>query len=227
MPKKKQRKFSELNTFANVVQPGYRYPVSDHPLKGQWGQKFFYNDNPITLEVGCGKGEYTVGLADAWPEINFTGIDIKGNRIWTGAKYALENAMTNVGFLRIQAENLEYFFGPDEVSAIWVTFPDPQPNKPRERKRLTSQRFLNIYRKFLKPGGVIYLKTDNFPLYEYTLEVIESNSHQLHFATNDLYGNPGDTDPVILGIRTFYESIFLENGMNICFIKFSLNKNNL
>lgn len=226
MPKKKQRKFSELNTFTNVVQPGYRYPVSDYPLKEQWGQKFFYNDNPITLEVGCGKGEYTVGLANAWPGMNFIGIDIKGNRIWTGAKYALENAMNNVGFLRIQAENLEYFFGPDEVSAIWVTFPDPQPNKPRERKRLTSQRFLNIYRKFLKPGGVIYLKTDNFPLYEYTLEVIASNGHQLHFATADLYGNPGETDPVTLGIRTFYESIFLEKGMKICFIKFSLDKDN-
>ncbi len=226
MPKKKQRRFSELNTFANVVQPGYRYPVSDHPLKGQWGQKFFYNNNPIVLEVGCGKGEYTVGLASAWPGINFLGVDIKGNRIWTGAKHALENAMTNVGFLRIQAEKLEYFFGTHEVSEIWVTFPDPQPNKPREKKRLISQRFLNIYRKFLKPGGFIYLKTDNISLFEYTLEVIEENNHQLHFATSDLYSNPGNTNPVILGIRTFYESIFLEKGMNICFIKFSLDKNN-
>ncbi len=226
MPKNKHRKFSELNAFANVVQPGYQFPVSDHPLKGQWRQKFFYNDNPVILEIGCGKGEYTIGLAEAFPGYNFIGIDIKGNRLWTGAKYALETGLSNVGFLRIQAEHIECFFDKEEVDGIWVTFPDPQPNKPRTRKRLTSPAFLSRYKNILKPHASVYLKTDSSLLYEYTLEVIEQHNHELIVATDDLYGRPGDIDPVILGIKTFYENIFLEKGDNICFTKFRLQQEN-
>lgn len=222
MSKNKQRKFIEINTFANVVQPGYRYPVSDYVLKGQWRQKFFYNDNPIILEVGCGKGEYTIGLAENFPDHNFVGIDIKGNRLWTGAKYAMENAMHNVAFLRIQAENLSCFFGEKEVDGIWVTFPDPQLNKPKIKKRLTSPRFLEIYSKFLKPGATIHLKTDNTQFYQFTLETIRKDNHHLHFATADLYQNPGDTDNVFLKIKTYYEKMFLNQGKKICYLSFSL-----
>jgi tRNA (guanine-N7-)-methyltransferase len=222
VPKNKHRKFAEINTFSNVVQPGFRYPVSNHFLKGNWNHQFFFNDKPIVLEIGCGKGEYTIGMAKAFPERNFLGIDIKGNRIWTGANFALENAMTNVGFLRVQAEHLSCFFGEAEISEIWVTFPDPQNNKPRIRKRLTSPQFIDLYCKFLKPGAPIYLKTDNLLFYEYTLEVINECGYKLHTATDDLYGNPKDTDPLVLDIKTYYENIFLKEGKKICFLKFSI-----
>ncbi len=227
MPKNKHRKFTDINTFANVVQPGYRFPVSDHPLKGQWRQKFFYNNRPVILEIGCGKGEYTIGLANAYPQYNFIGIDIKGNRLWTGAKYALENAMANVGFLRIQAEHIACFFDKDEVAGIWVTFPDPQPNKPRIKKRLISPQFLSRYKTFLEPHAPICLKTDNKALYDYTLEVVENEGCHLHVATDDLYENPKDVDPLVLGIQTFYESMFLEKGEKICFTQFCLNGKDL
>ncbi|TVQ16312.1 MAG: tRNA (guanosine(46)-N7)-methyltransferase TrmB [Bacteroidetes bacterium] len=226
MPKNKHRKFTEINAFANVVQPGYRYPVSDYPLKGQWGQKFFYNNQPIILEVGCGKGEYTVGLAKAFPGYNFIGIDIKGNRLWTGAKYALEKGMSNVGFLRIQAEHLEYFFDTNEISGIWVTFPDPQLNKPRVKKRLTSPAFLSRYHTILKPEGSVYLKTDNALFYEYTLEVIKQYKHDLVVATHDLYGESNHIDTAILDIQTYYENIFLQKGEKICFTQFRLQNGN-
>ena len=222
MPKNKQKKFAEINAFSNVVQPGYKYPVTNHPIRGSWNEEYFFNQNPITLEVGCGKGEYTIGLAGAFPDQNFVGIDIKGNRLWTGAKFALENAMFNVAFLRIQAEHLKYFYGPEEVSGIWITFPDPQPNKPREKKRLISERFLDIYAAFLKPGAPLMLKTDNKRLFDYTLETIERNNLKLHYATDDLYANPGNIDPVVLDIKTYYEKTFLEKGEKICFIQFSL-----
>jgi tRNA (guanine-N7-)-methyltransferase len=222
VPKNKHRKFSEINTFANVIQPECHFPVIDHPYKGQWGQRFFNNNNPIILEIGCGKGEYTIGLAKAFPDHNFIGIDIKGNRLWTGARYALENALSNVGFLRVQAEHLNSFFGSDEISGIWVTFPDPQPNKPRVRKRLTSPEFLNLYTCFLRPDAPVYLKTDNLPLYQYTLDIVEKRNHHIHLATSDLYGSPGETDRLVLSIQTYYENIYLEKGKTICFLKFSM-----
>ncbi len=223
MSKNKHRKFAELNTFPNVIQPGYRYPVNDHPLKGNWNKKFFCNNNPIILEIGCGKGEYTIGLAKAYPQYNFVGIDIKGNRMWSGAKTALENAISNVGFLRIQAEHLYCFFGENEVAGIWITFPDPQPNKPRIKKRLTSPRFLDIYQGFTTQGAPIHLKTDNYNIFEYTLGVIKKRELNLHMATRDLYGNPGDIDPIVLSIQTYYENMFLDKGEKICFIRFSIN----
>lgn len=222
MSKNKHRKFAEINSFANVVQPGYRFPVSDYHLKGFWNSRFFHNPNPVILELGCGKGEYTVGLAEAYPHQNFIGVDIKGNRMWTGAKNALESGMTNVGFLRIRAEHLSCFFAPGEIDGIWITFPDPQPNKPKERKRFTSPRFLEIYKAFLKPFAPICLKTDNRELFEYSLEVIKSQGCNLHTATFDLYGEPVDVDPLVLNIQTYYESQFLREGKKICFARFDL-----
>ena len=222
MPKNKHRKFAEINSFPNVVQPEYRFPVPDYHLKGKWGERFFFNENPIILEIGCGKGEYTVGLAKAFPGYNFLGIDIKGNRLWTGARDAMENALTNVGFLRVQAEHLYGFFSKNEISGIWITFPDPQLNKPRERKRLTSPRFLNLYKGFLKEDAPIYLKTDNRTFYDFTLDLIKDQGHRLKIATADLYGDPKGVDPQVLNIKTYYESIFLEKGEKICFLEFSL-----
>ncbi len=224
MPKNKHRKFAEINAFPNVVQPEYTYPVSDFHLKGKWGENFFHNDNPIILEIGCGKGEYTIGLAKAYPQYNFIGIDIKGNRLWTGAKSAMENAMHNVGFLRVQAEHLHCFFAKDEVSGIWVTFPDPQLNKPKEKKRLTSLRFQNIYKGFLKKGGSVMLKTDNRHFFDYTLEVASENNLEVVHATSDLYGNPGNVEPLVLSVQTYYESIFLEKGDKISFMEFKLDQ---
>jgi tRNA (guanine-N7-)-methyltransferase len=222
VPKNKHRKFAEINTFPNVIQPEYRFPIPDHHLKGKWNQRFFFNDNPVVLEIGCGKGEYTIGLAKAFPQYNFIGIDIKGNRLWTGAREAMEQALANVGFLRIQAEHLNGFFDRDEVSGIWITFPDPQPNKPKVKKRLTSERFLNIYSKFLKPDAPIFLKTDNRSFYDFTLDVIHEGKHNLKLATHDLYGKPEGVDPLVLSIKTYYESLFLVKGDKICFLEFSL-----
>lgn len=224
MPKNKHRKFAELNIFPNVVQPEYRYPVFDYHLKGAWGEKFFHNENPVLLELGCGKGEYTIGLADLFPEKNFIGIDIKGNRLWTGAKLALERAMTNVGFLRIQAEHLASFFSKDEISGIWITFPEPQTNKPKEKKRFTSERYLNIFKNFLKPDAPIYLKTDNRDFFDYTLDVIARNNHLLRYSTTDLYNEPGLENLHASSIQTYYEKMFLEKGEKICYLEFSLNK---
>jgi tRNA (guanine-N7-)-methyltransferase len=222
VPKNKHRKFSDINSFPNVVQPGYKFPVSDHYLKGNWNTQFFYNNNPIILEIGCGKGEYTIALAKAYPDYNFLGIDIKGDRLWKGAHESMESAITNVGFLRIRAEHTPCFFSTNEVAGIWITFPDPQPNKPRERKRLTSPEFLTRYRGFLQPDAVIHLKTDNKNFYNYTLETIDSQSAKILTATDNLYENPGDVDPISLQIQTYYEKIYLARGEKICYLKFSL-----
>ncbi|MFP4289817.1 MAG: tRNA (guanosine(46)-N7)-methyltransferase TrmB [Bacteroidales bacterium] len=225
MSKNKHRKFAEINSFPNVIQPEYKYPVFEHPMKGRWGERFFHNDHPVILEIGCGKGEYTTGLATAFPENNYIGIDIKGDRIWTGARYALQNALSNVAFLRIQAEHMHCFFAENEVDAIWITFPDPQLNKPRIRKRLTSPRFLDLYRKFLKKSSPVYLKTDNQFFYDFTLEVIQEKNLTLESATRDLYNDKeirGKIDPVLFSIQTYYENMFIKEGKPICFLKFML-----
>jgi tRNA (guanine-N7-)-methyltransferase len=198
--------------------------VSDHSLKGNWHDNFFYNDYPIILEIGCGKGDYTIALARAFPDYNFIGIDIKGDRIWVGAQEAMHSAMANVGFLRLQAEHLHCFFGPQEVAGIWITFPDPQPNKPREKKRLTSPRFLEIYKGFLQPGAPIQLKTDNKMLYDYTREIVAGQFGAIITATDDLYGDPGNADPYSMEIQTYYEKIYLERGEKICYLKFTLKE---
>jgi tRNA (guanine-N7-)-methyltransferase len=222
--KNKLRKFSEINTFANVIQPGDRHPCPDHPMRGQWNRQYFRNDHPIILEIGCGKGEYTVGLGRAFPENNFIGIDIKGERLWKGAKEALEAGLDNIAFLRIQAERIQHFFVENEVDAIWLTFPDPQLQQSRERKRLTSNRFLDLYQKILKPDGIIHLKTDSRSLFDYTLEMIQQGGHTLLQHTFDLYQDDQVEVHGVKDIQTYYESMYLEQGLPIHYLQFQLKQ---
>ena len=221
MPSKLE-KFAEFDTFSNCFCFHFENISAGFPLKGKWRDNYFHNDHPIVLELGCGKGEYTVGLAAPHPEKNYIGCDIKGNRIWTGAKFALDNKLSNVGFLRTKIDFIEHCFDTEEVDEIWLTFPDPQPQKPRERKRLTSIRFLNKYKNILKKGGLMHLKTDSTFLYEYTLQVIRDNKLPLHWHTNDLYKNcPADRKELI-EIKTYYEALFTGKGEDIKYISFGL-----
>jgi len=219
MAKKKLERFAEMETFPNVIQPSFGEVFGrDYLLKGAWSSRAFGNDNPIVLELGCGKGEYTTGLARKFPGKNFIGVDIKGSRIWRGARTALSEHLDNVFFLRTHIEIIRSFFGKDEVDEIWLTFPDPQLKKVR--KRLTAPRFLNSYAGFLKPGGLIHLKTDSGELYNYTLEVARYNNLTIITASCDLYHSGLNSD--ILGIRTFYELQFLERGLRIYYLCFTL-----
>ena len=219
MAKNKLAKFAEMETLENVFQPTHEEVFrTDYKLKGKWGEQVFGNDHPIVLEVGCGKGEYSVGLGELYPEKNFIGLDIKGARMLTGAKTAKEKGMKNVVFLRTHAEELESIFAPREVSEIWITFPDPQMAKAR--KRLTGTRFLSLYRKFLKEDGLIHLKTDSPFLYQYTAELVKVNHLPVNVNTDDLYGV--GVDDKILGIKTFYERQWLSRGKTIKYIQFSL-----
>ena len=224
MAPNKLQKFSDMETIPFVFQ----YPFSvlkekGFPLKGRWREDFFHNDNPIVLELGCGKGEYTVGLARRFPDKNFIGIDIKGARMWSGATEALRSGMTNVAFLRTHIEMIDNFFGSDEVDEIWITFPDPQMKKAR--KRLTSTRFINLYRTILKAGGLIHLKTDSPFLYTYTRLLTEFNSPNFTVLANtdDLYANP-DTVDDILDIKTHYEKQWIDRGLSIKYIAFTVNR---
>jgi tRNA (guanine-N7-)-methyltransferase len=220
--KNKLMRFAQMETFTNVIQPDLDEVLNkDYPLKGNWNSSFFKNNNPIVLELGCGKGEYTVGLSRKYPEKNFIGIDIKGARIWRGAKTALEDKLTNVGFLRTRIEHICSFFAPGEVSEIWITFPDPQMKKIRAKKRLTSSRFLPRYRQFLKKDGIIHLKTDNSLLYEYSHSLCEYNNLNILKSTNDLYKTESDEN--LLSIQTFYESQFLAQGIPIKYLRFTLH----
>jgi tRNA (guanine-N7-)-methyltransferase len=218
--KKKLQRFAEMETFGHVVQPSYDEVFrKDYPLKGKWSQLFFKNNQPIILELGCGKGEYTVGLARKFTKINFIGVDIKGARMWSGAKTAVEENLHNVGFLRTRIDFISSFFAPGEIQEIWITFPDPQPKK--YYKRLTSTRFLGYYKNFLKPDGLIHLKTDNRALYLYTKNVIQVNNLELMEATDNLYNS--NMDHAVLSIKTFYEKQFLSEGKPIHYLKFKLN----
>jgi tRNA (guanine-N7-)-methyltransferase len=220
--KNKLRKFAENETFENLFQPTFdEVWRKDHPIKGEWNKTFFKNNNPIVLELGCGKGEYTINLAKMFPHKNFIGVDIKGARLWKGAKEAVETRMPNVAFLRTRIENIVSFFKPEEVSEIWITFPDPQPRPARAKKRLSSSRFLSYYQQFVKPNAIIHLKTDSQGLHVYTKALVEQNELKVQICTNDLY-NSGIADS-ILSIRTFYESMFLEQGKPITYIRFELD----
>jgi len=223
--KRKLERFAEIENFENVFQHIQNdKTISDFSLKGRWNEHFA-NSNPIVVELGCGKGEYTLGLAQNNPSKNFIGVDLKGNRIWRGAKTALETNLKNVAFFRTRIENIEYAFAPGEVSEIWITFPDPQPQLSRQKKRLTSNRFINKYKNILKPGGIIHLKTDNAGLYEYTLEVIKENGYKLLDSTSDLYSEQEkkNRDPELKSIQTFYEKKFSELGFKICYLKFKIS----
>lgn len=222
MGKNKLERFAELETLPNTLQPKLDNWFDTFEHKGHWNNQVFTKAQPIVLELGCGKGEYTVGLGRQYTEKNFIGIDRKGARIWRGAKTAHEEGLDNIRFLRIHIDKIDQFFAPGEVSEIWITFPDPQPQKSRMRKRLTSPKFLNRYKNILAPGGIIHLKTDSQLLHEYTLEVIAEEGHNLLFKTNNLYQQPENQNDPILGIRTFYESMFLEQGMPITYLKFQL-----
>jgi tRNA (guanine-N7-)-methyltransferase len=267
MGKDKLRKFAENLTFENLVQPEFEDIFRrDHALKGRWAADFFNrggnngngdqnggeseDNRPIVLELGCGKGEYTVGLGAAHPNRNFIGIDIKGARMWRGAKTATEMGLRNVGFLRTRIEFINSFFGPGEVSEIWITFPDPQLKKGREKKRLTSPVFLEYYARFLAPGGVIHLKTDSRELHDYTLRVIEANGLPCEVASTDIYNNYElrvtsdesaargeraqvnklaptgaglvEANPTLFAIKTAYERRFLAEGKPITYLRFGL-----
>lgn len=214
MGKDKLKRFAEIDTFSNVVQL-----EAGKPFKGNWAGKQFKNRNPIVLELACGKGEYTVNLAKLFPNRNFIGLDYKGNRIWRGAKTAKEEGIENVAFLRIQIENILDYFEKEEVDEIWITFPDPQPQISREKKRLTFPGFLEKYKAILKPKGVIHLKTDNDGLHQYTLEKINKLALVLHAQTEDLYQS--DCADEILNIKTYYEKKYLAVDKNINYLKFS------
>ena len=221
--KDKLRKFRENETFENLIQPTTAEVFQkDHPLKGKWGADIFHNDNPIILELGCGKGEYTIALAEKYPENNYIGVDIKGARLWKGAKYATENSLGNVAFLRTRIEFIDSIFAQCEVSEIWLTFSDPQPNKPR--KRLSSPLFLERYSHILKEEGIIHLKTDSQLLHEYTVETVQEEQHNLLEANNDIYGSGRAKDDDILSVKTFYEKQFLAKGMPITYAKWKLRK---
>jgi tRNA (guanine-N7-)-methyltransferase len=220
--KNKLARWNEFGSYDNVIQPGIgEVAGKDHPVKGKWNRELFGNDNPIVLELGCGKGEYTVGLANNFHDKNFIGIDIKGARMWRGAKTANEQKLQNVAFLRTRIEFITSFFTEDEVDEIWITFPDPHPGGRNANKRLTSPRFLNSYRQFLKDKGLIHLKTDNTELYEFTKKVVDYNDLETILSTSDLYTDQSND---ILSIKTHYEKIFLAAGMKINYLTFRLDK---
>ncbi|HLP05443.1 MAG TPA: tRNA (guanosine(46)-N7)-methyltransferase TrmB [Paludibacter sp.] len=220
MGKNKLAKFAEMEQFPHVFQ------VSSHTvregvafdMKGRWNELYFKNDHPIVLELGCGKGEYTVGLGEMYPEKNFIGVDIKGARLWTGARRSLEKGMANVAFLRTNIEMIHHFFAGNEVSEIWLTFPDPQMKKVT--KRLTATNFMKSYQQFVKPGGKIHLKTDSNFMFTYTCEMVKENGYPVVFSNADLYSS--GLDDSILSIKTYYEQQWLERGMTIKYIQFLL-----
>lgn len=220
MGKDKLRKFRENETFACLLQPRTEEVLNcDHPMKGRWNDQMFKNGNPIVLELGCGKGEYTIALAERYPDKNFIGIDIKGARLWKGAKYATQHEMKNVAFLRTRVEFLEALFASDEISEIWITFADPQERKPK--KRLTHPLFLNRYKKFLVSGGTVHLKTDSRLLHYFTLELSRQNGMTVIEHNDDIYGS-GRADE-LLSIKTFYEANFLAQGIPITYLAFRID----
>lgn len=218
--KNKLRRFRENETFANVIQPSRDEVFNDSlSLKGNWRKDFFKNENPLVLELGCGKGEYSVTLAKAFPNSNFLGVDIKGARFWRGAKIALEENLGNVGFLRTQIELVDEIFAENEVDEIWITFPDPQIKYKRTKHRLTNFEFLQKYKKILKPDGIVHLKTDSEFMHGYTLGLLHGLGEIVEFANHDVYNNHG-SPKAVTDIQTFYEKQYLEKGKKITYIQF-------
>lgn len=222
MGKNKLARFAENRTLPNVIQPTREEALDNFHLKGKWHEEIFKNNNPIVLELGCGKGEYTVGMAEAFPEKNFIGIDIKGARFWFGAKEAIEKNLNNAVFLRTQIELVDCFFGENEVDEIWITFPDPQIKYRRTKHRMTHPDFLERYKKFLKPGGIIHLKTDSEFLHGYTLGLLQGLEYEILTAHHDIYGAPEyePNTPHLRDIKTYYEGLFSAKGKTITYIKF-------
>ncbi|MCM1503202.1 MAG: tRNA (guanosine(46)-N7)-methyltransferase TrmB [Bacteroidales bacterium] len=236
MGKDKLRKFKENESFRCLIQPRTEEVFRvDHPLKGHWGEKFFGNDRPIVVELGCGKGEYTIDLAVRNPSCNYIGVDIKGARLWKGAKYAEEHQLPNVAFLRTRIEFIGSLFAPGEISEIWITFADPQIK--REKKRLTSPLFMERYRAFLREGGIVHLKTDSRYLHEYSRAMAEVNGLKMLACATDIYGNDRaslydsamasvcgkDAIDALLEVQTFYESQYLAQGIPITYLSFLID----
>jgi tRNA (guanine-N7-)-methyltransferase len=218
--KNKLKRFRENETFSNVIQPSREEVLNGFHLKGNW-QKKFKNNNPIVLELGCGKGEYTIALAKKNPHINYIGIDIKGARFWRGAKTALEENMSNVAFLRTQIELIDLLFDENEIDEIWITFPDPQIKYTRTKHRMTNAEFLKKYHKVLKPKGIVNLKTDSEFMHGYTLGLLHGEGHEILYAHHDIYKN-FHTPEEVTATQTFYESQYLENNKPITYIKFRI-----
>jgi tRNA (guanine-N7-)-methyltransferase len=220
--KNKLKRFRENENFQNVFQPTREEVVSNSfPLKGKWNHDFFNNNNPIILELGCGKGEYSVGLAERFPNKNFIGIDIKGARFWRGAKTAVDTGMQNVAFIRTQIELINHIFNEQEVAEIWITFPDPQIKYKRTKHRMTNSEFLQLYKKILKPDGVVNLKTDSEFMHGYTLGLLHGEGHEVLYANHNVYINEGSPSEVT-EIQTFYEKQYLEINKAITYIRFKI-----
>jgi tRNA (guanine-N7-)-methyltransferase len=223
MGKNKLSRFADNERFGNVFQPDY-FTTRDQgfALKGRWASDFFKNDLPLCLELGCGKGDYTIGLAREDRNFNYVGVDIKGARFWRGAKTAIEEGLDHVAFLRIRIDQIANYFAPeDKINQIWITFPDPQPRKGKEKKRLSSPQFLERYRLICNPGTVVNLKTDDRPLYEYTMQVVKEQGLQLLQHSDDVYAQISKPHPVV-SIQTFYEQMWLEMGKKIHWVSFKL-----
>jgi len=228
LAKHKLQQFAELETFTNVFHHlQAQKEVENYALRGLWLNNYFKNNSPLVLELGCGKGEYTTAMAAAFKDKNFIGLDLKGNRLWTGAKIALENKLNNAAFLRTRIENIVTAFAPNEVDEIWITFPDPQPQEKRIKKRLTSLPFLKRYLEVLKPGGILHLKTDRALLYTFTMELLQQEGHEVLLHTNNLYAElPGFLGPhhdLLFNTRTHYEKKFSGMGFSINYIRFRIN----
>ena len=223
--KNKLKRFRENETFANVFQPTREELVENHfELKGNWKTNFFKNDNPLVLELGCGKGEYSVALAQKYPKKNFIGIDIKGARFWRGAKTAVEEDLSNVAFIRMQIELIEYAFDENEVDEIWITFPDPQIKYKRTKHRMTNEAFLKRYKHVLSSDGVVNLKTDSEFMHGYTLGLLHGAGHEVLYANHDVYKQEGSPEEVT-SIQTFYEGQYLEQNKPITYIRFKIKAN--
>ncbi len=224
MPRRKLQRFEENKTFSNLFQPDYETLQKGFFLKGKWRELFFRNNHPLILELGCGKGEYTISLAEAFPQKNYIGIDLKGSRIWVGCQMALTKKLENVAFIRRHISGIEHLFDRNEVDEIWITFPDPHLRERHSRKRLTSPEYMTRYAKILKPEGKIHLKTDNDTLYDYTLKVAREHNFKIIFSSPDVYGEK--TGGPVGGVQTYYEKMWLEQGLPIkyiCFVPFAGN----
>ena len=228
MSKGKLEKFAMIKAYRNCVEPTMEEVMKTGiHLKGKWNSEFFKNNNPITVELACGGGEYTVGMAEMYPDRNFIGVDIKGNRIWKGATKAIDKKLNNVGFLRTRIDFIANCFAKNEVDEIWITFPDPQKNKNRRRKRLTNKLFLTRYKEFLKPDGKMRLKSDSTFFYEFTKEIISEKNLEVLFDCDDIYNkyipqNPNSQLTKELSLKTFYENMWLESGKTIKYIEYNL-----
>ena len=222
MAKRKLQRYAEISEFDNLLQPSFQDVIDGFKFKGKWKIDWFKNQNPLTLELGCGKGEYTVGLAEINKNRNYIGIDIKGARLWRGCNIATQKGLDNVAFIRTHIELIDHIYDKDEVKEIWITFPDPQLKKRTIKKRLTSPVFLNRYRNILQKDNVIHIKTDNVEFFDYTLEMISYNQHDLLFSTKDLNGTGiEDNSP---HFTTFYEEKWLEDGCDIHYLRFRLDR---